>query len=120
VQLNKTITDFSAEAIQQFQLYDWPGNVRELEHYVERAVVLSEGRIINAKDVILPVESDVQESFHDAKSKMVAAFEKTYIERLLLAHHGNISHAARAAQKNRRAFWELVRKHQIDVENFKT
>ena len=120
VQLNKTITDFSAEAIQQFQLYDWPGNVRELEHYVERAVVLSEGRIINAKDVILPVESGFQESFHDAKSKMVAAFEKTYIERLLLAHHGNISHAARAAQKNRRAFWELVRKHQIDVENFKT
>ena len=120
IQLNKTITDFSAEAIQQFQLYDWPGNVRELEHYVERAVVLSEGRFINAKDVILPVESGFQESFHDAKTKMVAAFEKTYIERLLLAHHGNISHAARAAQKNRRAFWELVRKHQIDVENFKT
>jgi two-component system response regulator GlrR len=120
VQFNKTITDFSAEAIQLFQLYDWPGNVRELEHYVERTVVLSEGRIINAKDVILPVESDFKESFHDAKNKMVAAFEKTYIERLLLAHHGNISQAARAAQKNRRAFWELVRKHQIDVENFKT
>ena len=58
-------------------------------------------------------ESDPQESFHDAKMKMIAAFERTYIERLLLAHHGNISQAARAAQKNRRAFWELVRKYQI-------
>ena len=120
VQFNKPMADFSEEAIQLLQLYDWPGNVRELEHNVERAVVISEGRMIQAKDVVLPSsESDLQESFHDAKMKMIAAFEKTYIERLLLAHHGNISQAARAAQKNRRAFWELVRKYQIDVDTFK-
>ncbi len=120
VQFNKPMADFSEEAIQLLQFYDWPGNVRELEHNVERAVVLCEGRMIQVKDVVLPSsESDLQESFHDAKMKMTAAFEKTYIERLLLAHHGNISQAARAAQKNRRAFWELVRKYQIDAENFK-
>lgn len=120
VHFNKPMADFSEEAMQLLQLYDWPGNVRELEHSVERAVVLSEGRMIQAKDVVLPSsESDLQESFHDAKMRMTAAFEKTYIERLLLAHHGNISHAARAAQKDRRAFWELIRKYQIDVENFK-
>jgi len=120
IEFNKPIADFSEEAIQLLQHYDWPGNVRELEHNVERAVVLSEGRVIQAKDVVLPPsKSDVQESFHDAKMKMTAAFERTYIERLLLAHHGNISQAARAAQKDRRAFWELIRKYQIDVENFK-
>jgi two-component system, NtrC family, response regulator GlrR len=121
VQFNKPMADFSEEAMQLLQLYDWPGNVRELEHNVERAVVLSEGRMIQAKDVVLPTsESDLQESFHDAKMKMTAAFEKTYIERLLLAHHGNISQAARAAGKDRRTFWGLVRKYQIDVQNFKT
>lgn len=120
VEFNKPMADFSAEAMQVLQRYDWPGNVRELEHHVERAVVLSEGRIIQAKDVLLSsVEPEVEESFHEAKMKMIAAFERTYIERLLLAHHGNISQAARAAQKNRRAFWELVRKHKIDVKNFK-
>ena len=120
VQFNKPMADFSEEAMQLLQLYDWPGNVRELEHNVERAVVLSEGRIVQAIDVVLPSsESDLQESFHDAKVKMTAAFEKTYIERLLLAHHGNISQAARAAQKNRRTFWELIRKYEINVENFK-
>lgn len=120
VQLNKPLADFTPEAMQLLQVYDWPGNVRELEHIVERAVVLSESRVIQAKDVVLPTsESELQESFHDAKLKMIAAFEKMYIERLLLAHHGNISQAARAAQKNRRAFWELVRKHQIEVDSFK-
>lgn len=120
VQFNKPMADFSNEAMQLLQLYDWPGNVRELEHNVERAVVLSEGRMIHAKDIVLPTsESDLQESFHDAKIKMTGAFEKTYIERLLLAHHGNISQAARAARKDRRTFWGLIRKYQIDVQNFK-
>jgi two-component system, NtrC family, response regulator GlrR len=120
VQFNKPMADFSEEAMQLLQHYDWPGNVRELEHNVERAVVLSEGRMIQPKDVVLPSsEQELQESFHDAKMNMIAAFERTYIERLLLAHHGNISQAARAAQKNRRAFWELVRKYKIDAENFK-
>ncbi|NIR63020.1 MAG: hypothetical protein GWN00_05700, partial [Aliifodinibius sp.] len=44
-------------------------------------------------------------------------FEKSYIKRALLIHDGNISRAARASQKNRRAFWELMRKHKIEVQN---
>ena len=39
-----------------------------------------------------------------------------YIERARLMSHGNISRAARSAQKSRRAFWELMRKHRIDVK----
>jgi len=38
---------------------------------------------------------------------------------LLLAYHGNITQAARAARKNRRAFWELIRKHRIEARTFK-
>ena len=30
--------------LKALQQYDWPGNVRELENYIERLVVLSEGR----------------------------------------------------------------------------
>jgi DNA-binding NtrC family response regulator len=55
------------------------------------------------------------ESFQRAKARTIADFEKSYIEKLLIDCDGNISKAARAAQKNRRAFWELMRKHQIQV-----
>jgi DNA-binding NtrC family response regulator len=58
-------------------------------------------------------------SFKDAKADVVNKFERTYIERLLLSYQGNISKAAQAAKKNRRAFWQLIRKHQIDVQTFK-
>ena len=38
---------------------------------------------------------------------------------MLHLHQGNISRAARAADKNRRAFWELIRKHGIDAQSFR-
>jgi two-component system, NtrC family, response regulator GlrR len=51
---------------------------------------------------------------------MVEQFEKTYIKGLLLSNHCNISKSAKAAQKNRRAFWELIRKHHISVQALKS
>jgi formate hydrogenlyase transcriptional activator len=41
--LKKHIEAISAEAMAALTGYDWPGNVRELEHFIERAVVLTQG-----------------------------------------------------------------------------
>jgi len=38
---NRTLLQFTANAMKLMMDYDWPGNVRELENVVERAVVLS-------------------------------------------------------------------------------
>jgi transcriptional regulator with GAF, ATPase, and Fis domain len=42
-----------SDLLRRLQEYDWPGNVRELENYVERAVVLGEGGVVNF-DALLP------------------------------------------------------------------
>ncbi len=120
-EFNKQVTDFSPDAIPALVLYEWPGNVRELEHIVERAVVLSEQAVIRKADIVLPhMETPAcQDSFQEAKAKVIARFEKTYIQDLLRAYQGNITRAAQAARKNRRAFWQLLRKHRIDVDSFK-
>ena len=120
--LNKDVTDCSPDVMQLLVLYEWPGNVRELEHTIERAVVLSEQAVIHKADIILPrvAASAHQDSFQEAKAKVIAQFERTYIQGLLLAHQGNITKAARAAQKNRRAFWQLMRKHLLDAHSFKS
>ena len=49
----------------------------------------------------------------------IARFEKSYVQGLLSACRGNITKAAEVAQKNRRAFWHLIQKYQIDVKRFK-
>ncbi len=118
---NKPAAEFSPDAMQFLLLFDWPGNVRELEHVIERAVVLSDQRTIRKEDIVLPSTKTAAhvESFQEAKDRVIAQFEITYIQTLLLAHCGNITKAAQAAKKNRRAFWELIRKHHINPESYK-
>lgn len=60
-----------------------------------------------------------RESFRDAKRKVIERFERAYITAALGRHGGNIAMAARAAQKHRRAFWALMRKHDIDAGPFR-
>src|SRR5689334_3733501 len=118
---NERTTRISAAALQKLVFYDWPGNVRELEHTIERAVMFCETGTLEEADIVLPVQRrwSPAESFQKAKAKVIEQFEKEYIQNLLLSHGGNISKAAQAAHKNRRAFWELIRKHQVDVRTFK-
>jgi two-component system response regulator GlrR len=122
LEYKKSVADFSAQAMQKLLLHDWPGNVRELENVVERAVIFCRQNSIQDTDIGLPVDdqkSEAPRSLQEMKARVVADFEKKYIQDLLLAHRGNISRAAQVARKNRRAFWELIRKHQIDVQPFK-
>lgn len=59
------------------------------------------------------------DSFREAKARVVAKFERGYINGLLRPYGGNISRAARAAHKNRRVFWQLIQKHRIDPQRFR-
>ena len=123
-ELGQACRDLTAEAMQVLQEYNWPGNVRELEHVIERAVVLSGDRPqIEAEAIDLPRSSPrpaLPRSFQEAKALAVARFERSYLEELLALYRGNISRAARAAQKNRRALWELIRKHAIDARRYRS
>lgn len=120
-ELDDKVTGISPDAVQKLTFYDWPGNVRELEHAIERAVMFCATPSLEDADIVLPGTHTRQpgESFQQAKARVIEQFEKDYIQNLLLAHQGNISKAAQAANKNRRAFFELIRKHQMDVLAFK-
>ena len=116
VQFNRPERGFAPAAIQKLITHHWPGNVRELENVVAAAVALCDEPLICANDLLLcGDQSDSPSSFRDAKAKVIVEFEREYIMRVLSSCDGNISQAARVAKKNRRAFWELIRKHRIDV-----
>jgi DNA-binding NtrC family response regulator len=116
-EFRKPASSLSAGALQKLRLYDWPGNVRELEHSIASAVAMAGREVIESDDLNLPCEAKETsgKSYREAKAR----FERAYVEDLLSAHQGNITKAAQAAHKNRRAFWELIRKHRIDVASFK-
>jgi DNA-binding NtrC family response regulator len=52
-ELKKKVDGFSPEALKLLMRYNWPGNIRELENTVERAVLLTDERIITPADLRL-------------------------------------------------------------------
>jgi len=111
------VKPLGAGALDSMAAYQWPGNVRELENVLTRALVFSEGAEIQAEDLSLPapLEKLGDESFRTGKARVIRAFERDYLQKMLNRHEGNITHAAQAAAKNRRAFWELLRKHGLSL-----
>jgi two-component system response regulator GlrR len=120
-EFGRCVLKLSEAAMRRLIFYDWPGNIRELENTIERAVMLTEQEQISDTEILLPVTVAVEdESFQAMKAKVITQFERTYIQNLMINYHGNVSQAARAAKKNRRAFWELIRKHNLEVQTFRT
>ncbi len=118
-QVRKRLTVAGLDALRS---HIWPGNVRELQHVIERAVAMSGQRpILDVDDIEITGTglSPAPRTFKEAKERVVSAFERAYLEDLLAAHAGNIGRAARAASKNRRALWELLRKHAISAARFR-
>ena len=112
----------SPAALLKLLSYDWPGNVRELGHVLERAMLLSATGSLDVCDVDLPVpnlEPASRESFQVMKARIVQSFERNYIESILGSTGGNVTEAARVAGKNRRALFELIRKHEISPASFR-
>ena len=47
-EMNRKIEEIPAEAMEAISRYSWPGNIRELQNFIERAVILSPGKTLQA------------------------------------------------------------------------
>lgn len=127
---------FAGDALQCMRDYEWPGNVRELENCVAYLTCLQLARPVEARDLPLlsrlrdetasplgagePAADPAAEGLRASKSRVVAQFERQYIEQALKSTSGNVAAAARMSGKNRRALFELMRKHEISADDFRT
>lgn len=115
----------TSESLRRLVEHPWAGNVRELENVLHQAFLMSDGDAIrvepelhpdlHAEDVPVadtPPPADLD--FSAAKAQVVEGFERDYLRRLLAQTKGNITHAARLAGKERRAFGKLLKRHGID------
>jgi two-component system response regulator GlrR len=103
----------SRAALGKLRSYSWPGNVRELANIIQRAVWTGNGSQILPDEIHLTVSSNLANRFRDARQRVVASFERSYIEQLLRKHAGNVTRAAQEAGKERRAFGRLLKKYDI-------
>jgi two-component system response regulator GlrR len=108
---------FAPEALDLLVSAAWPGNVRQLLNVVEHTYALATTPIIPAALVhkALKQRPSAPLAFADAKQR----FERDYLVQLLRITNGNVSQAARLAQRNRTEFYRVLHRHQIDPAQFK-
>ena len=131
-QMKKDVKGITSEAIRKLMLHDWPGNVRELENTIEYAVAMTQKDFIT-EDYVLQARlmpSDIGKTVAQEKSADFDeplkplkdardAFERDYLVQLLSMTEGNVTQAAKLAGKYRADLYDLLKKHDLKVEDFK-
>lgn len=113
----KAVKGFAPDAMEALVSAPWPGNVRQLYNVVEQAVLL-------ATTPIIPVPL-IQRALCNKEAEIVpfaearARFERDYLARVLRITNGNVTQAARLAQRNRTEFYKLLNKHHLAPSVFK-
>jgi two-component system response regulator GlrR len=117
-QMKKEVKGVTPAAMQKLMLYDWPGNVRELENTIEYSVAMTQQDLINEELILQPkgVSSPGPlKSLKEARDD----YEKSYLIHLLEICGGNISKAAKLAGKYRADLYDLLKKHNLNIADFK-
>ncbi len=121
----KNIKGISSEAMQCLESYPWPGNVRELENTIERAVALTQtdwilpkdlpDNVVYEKNKLPSVQLDIP--LKEARENVLVQFEREYLTKMLIRHHGNISQAAKNSKIDRRTFHRLINRHKLNTNS---
>jgi len=105
--------DFDEKALEKLLHYHYPGNIRELQYTIERAVIMCDGTLLQARDLIFsPIESAPAETPEPTELKL-SAIEKNTILRVIEKHNGNITKAAKELGLTRTALYRRLSKYDI-------
>jgi len=122
--VRKRISALSPHAMGQLLQHGWPGNVRELQNVLERAIVLTKGRIIERVDV--PETGLVAAPGDNKKSALTLPLrewlntqEKQYLIQQLESCEGKINLAARICGIDVKTLYRKMREHSLDKRDFR-
>ena len=125
--LDAAPTRISEAAMQAVLAESWPGNVRQLENTIQRAVVLSGGRVIMPEHLDLahaapqaasagPLGLDVAALVREAVplKQVLADVERALIVEALRQAEGNRSEAARSLHVYRRLLYQKMEEYGVE------
>ena len=112
-QANRPLRGFTAAAIDRLTSFDWPGNVRQLQNEIQRAVLLSEGDLVDASDLsVTRAKPDSVES-QDTNFTLLEGVERNAIVQMLKETNGNKLEAAKRLGIGRQTLYNKIKAYQI-------
>ncbi|TDB65922.1 sigma-54-dependent transcriptional regulator [Arundinibacter roseus] len=107
---NRPVASVSTALIKKMQQYNWPGNIRELQHAIERAVILTQEKVLQPEDLFL---KNVGSEPVSATAFDLEDMEKNMIVKALKRYNGNITDAARELGLSRAALYRRLEKYGL-------
>jgi transcriptional regulator with PAS, ATPase and Fis domain len=104
-------TELTPDAMEALRRHEWPGNVRELRNVLERALILCDGRLIEAEHLYLRARKDIPLS----SSTDLGTLEQKAIERAMRDADGNKVRAAKQLGISRMQLYGRLRKFGLET-----
>ncbi|WP_157037865.1 sigma-54-dependent transcriptional regulator [Photobacterium aquae] len=108
-QYNSPAKQLSAGAKRMLSGYSWPGNIRELISQLKRAILLVDGKELDAEHFDLPRLVDDRQSLKQIREDS----ERGALLAVLENNKGQISAAARELGVSRATMYRLLNKHDL-------
>lgn len=105
----------SSQAFEKMAQYPWPGNIRELENILEKAAILSDGKIILPEDIMLSGTEPFTAAAVTLQEVLEHA-ERDAIVNALQMFHGDKNKAAKYLDISRSGIFEKVKRYHIQTE----
>jgi DNA-binding NtrC family response regulator len=100
----------SEDAMRALQAYRWPGNVRELRNVMERAVLLANGGVIQARDLPLH-DTQVAARSTNGEDVSLAELERRHIESVLSRTNWHQGRAATVLGISSKTLYRKIREY---------
>lgn len=111
-EMNPQVKGFATDALAVIDAWKWPGNVRELENRVKRAVIMADGKLVNAADLDLEGAEDDDSQPLNLKSAREQA-DRRVIRHALARSEGNISNTAKLLGISRPTLYDLLKQYDL-------
>ena len=113
-QANRVITGYTPAAAELLRRQDWPGNVRQLQNEVQRAVLMCEGKQVDAPDLSLSA-ARIETQEDDANLTLMEAMERNTILQMLKETGGNKLETAKRLGIGRQTLYNKIKAYGIET-----
>jgi two-component system NtrC family response regulator len=110
-EMNPQVKGLSPGALAAIDDWPWPGNVRELENRMKRAVIMADGRLVNAEDLDLEARTEAALPVNLKAARELT--DRRAIRQALARTENNISSASKLLGISRPTLYDLMKHYDL-------
>jgi DNA-binding NtrC family response regulator len=112
-QAGRNITGFTPAAQEKLKSFDWPGNVRQLQNEIQRAVLMTDGTIVEVGDLSIADQTDV--NGENTSLTLLEGIERQTIVSMLKETNGNKLETAKRLGIGRQTLYNKIKAYNIEA-----